>query len=97
MYNGHYNSNMPRQVISVSMFPYASKLRTKKSAYMWILLCLQAAQGSEKAVEKDVCYFVNFAPELQEIIAETKYLDYLGILTPSEAQNVALQEDKFLR
>ncbi|XP_052412947.1 dynein axonemal heavy chain 10 [Carassius gibelio] len=56
-----------------------------------------AAQGSEKALEKDVCYSVNFAPELQEIISETKYLDHLGILTPSEAQNVALQEDKFLR
>lgn len=55
------------------------------------------AQGSEKDVEKDVRYSVNFAPELQEIISETKYLDHLGILTSSEAQNVALQEDKFLR
>uniref|UniRef100_A0A8C1QBG0 Dynein heavy chain 10, axonemal-like n=1 Tax=Cyprinus carpio TaxID=7962 RepID=A0A8C1QBG0_CYPCA len=63
-------------------------------------VCVDSTQlntGSEKALEKDVCYSVNFAPELQEIISETKYLDHLGILTPSEAQNVALQEDKFLR
>lgn len=64
---------------------------------MWIWLWLQTAQGSEKDVERDVRYSVNFAPELQEIVSETKYLDHLGILTPSEAQNVALQEDKFLR
>uniref|UniRef100_A0A672KU77 Dynein heavy chain 10, axonemal-like n=1 Tax=Sinocyclocheilus grahami TaxID=75366 RepID=A0A672KU77_SINGR len=55
-------------------------------------VCVDSTQ-----LNTDVCYSVNFAPELQEIISETKYLDHLGILTPSEAQNVALQEDKFLR
>ncbi|XDV20914.1 hypothetical protein PO909_026119, partial [Leuciscus waleckii] len=45
----------------------------------------------------DVRYSVNFAPELQEIISETKFLDHLGMLLPDEVQNVALQEDKFLR
>ncbi|XP_067295015.1 dynein axonemal heavy chain 10 isoform X2 [Pseudorasbora parva] len=54
-------------------------------------------QGSERGVEKDVRYAVNFTPELQEIISETKYMDRLGILLPSVAQNVALQENRFLR
>jgi len=48
-------------------------------------------------VEKDVRFSVNFAPELQEIISETKHLDHLGIILPIDAQNVALQEDRFLR
>lgn len=58
---------------------------------------MQTAQGSKRIVEKDVRFSVDFAPELQEIISETKHLDRLGILLPNEAQNVAVLEDKFLR
>ena len=35
--------------------------------------------------------FVNFRPELKEIIKETKYLDKLGFMVPESALNVALQ------
>ncbi|XP_056113379.1 dynein axonemal heavy chain 10 [Rhinichthys klamathensis goyatoka] len=58
---------------------------------------IQPNATAQGRLEKDVHYSVNFAPELQEIISETKYLDHLGILLPNEAQNVALQEDRFLR
>nr|XP_026696380.1 dynein heavy chain 10, axonemal isoform X1 [Ciona intestinalis]XP_026696381.1 dynein heavy chain 10, axonemal isoform X2 [Ciona intestinalis] len=40
-------------------------------------------------------YIVNFAPELQEITTETKYMEQLGFLVPDLARNVALQEDKY--
>ncbi|MBN3296580.1 DYH10 protein, partial [Amia calva] len=46
---------------------------------------------------ENVCYLVNFASELKEIISETKYLEQLGFSVPELARNVALQEDKFLR
>ena len=39
---------------------------------------------------------MNFAPELSEIIAESKYLEKLGFAVPDLARSVALQEDKFL-
>ncbi|KAK9522770.1 hypothetical protein VZT92_019216 [Zoarces viviparus] len=41
-------------------------------------------------------YIVNFAPEIQEIISETKHLASLGYAAPDLAQNVALQEHKFI-
>uniref|UniRef100_H3BAL0 Dynein axonemal heavy chain 10 n=1 Tax=Latimeria chalumnae TaxID=7897 RepID=H3BAL0_LATCH len=47
--------------------------------------------------DKNVHYMVNFAPELQEIISETKYMEQLGFPVPELARNVALQEDKFIR
>ncbi|KAJ3299892.1 Dynein heavy chain 10, axonemal [Borealophlyctis nickersoniae] len=39
--------------------------------------------------------FVNFRPELKDIIKETKYLDRMGFLVPEAALNVALQEEKY--
>ncbi|XP_069071115.1 dynein axonemal heavy chain 10 [Pleurodeles waltl] len=47
--------------------------------------------------DKNVRYIVNFAPELREIITETKHMEQLGFSVPELARNVALQEDKFLR
>lgn len=38
---------------------------------------------------------VNFAPELKEMIRETKYLDRMGLPIPEVALNVALQEKKY--
>ncbi|KAG2470484.1 DYH10 protein, partial [Polypterus senegalus] len=46
---------------------------------------------------KNIQYSINFAPELKEIISETKYMEQLGFSVPELARNVALQEDKFLR
>eukprot|EP00731_Ephydatia_muelleri_P035324 Em0114g8a len=44
------------------------------------------------------CEFViNLAPELIEIILETKYLEKLGFHVPDSARNIALQEDKFVQ
>ena len=42
-------------------------------------------------------YVVNFAPELQEITTETKYMEQLGFTVPDLARNVALQEDKYFQ
>ncbi|XP_067910592.1 dynein axonemal heavy chain 10 isoform X4 [Heterodontus francisci] len=47
--------------------------------------------------EMNCKYEVNFAPELQEIIMESKYMEQLGFQIPQLARNVALQEQKFLR
>ncbi|KAM5191717.1 dynein axonemal heavy chain 10 [Mantella aurantiaca] len=46
---------------------------------------------------KHVHYAVNFAPELLEIITETKHMEQLGFFVGELPRNVALQEDKFLR
>ncbi|CAH2295752.1 dynein heavy chain 10, axonemal [Pelobates cultripes] len=46
---------------------------------------------------KTVRYAVNFAPELQEIITETKHLEQLEFSVGELPRNVALQEEKFLR
>ncbi|XP_051514176.1 dynein axonemal heavy chain 10 [Myxocyprinus asiaticus] len=62
-----------------------------------LLIVNKAGVGTERHVEKDVYYSVNFAPELKEIISETKYLDQLGCRVTELARNVALQEEKFLR
>ncbi|XP_029296329.1 dynein heavy chain 10, axonemal [Cottoperca gobio] len=45
----------------------------------------------------DVRYIVNFAPEIMEIISETNNLVLLGYSVPYLAQNIALQEHKFIR
>lgn len=42
-------------------------------------------------------FIVNFAPEIKEIISESKYLGLLGYSVPAVALNVALQEYKFIR
>ncbi|TPX63919.1 hypothetical protein SpCBS45565_g06282 [Spizellomyces sp. 'palustris'] len=39
--------------------------------------------------------YVNFRPELRDIIKETKYLDKMGLTVPEVALNVALQEEKY--
>ncbi|XP_014373608.2 dynein heavy chain 10, axonemal, partial [Alligator sinensis] len=50
-----------------------------------------------KMGEKFIRFSVNFSPELQEVINETKYMEQLGFPVPEIARNVALQEDKFLK
>uniref|UniRef100_A0A6I8PPI6 Dynein heavy chain tail domain-containing protein n=1 Tax=Ornithorhynchus anatinus TaxID=9258 RepID=A0A6I8PPI6_ORNAN len=59
------------------------------------------AKGSSIEVpetsNKGTYFIINFAPELQEAINETKYMEQLGFTVPELARNVALQEDKFLR
>lgn len=42
-------------------------------------------------------YAVNFAPEIKVIISETKCLEPLGFSVTQLAQNVSLQEHKFIR
>lgn len=44
--------------------------------------------GKAEPVEK---VYVNFRPELRDIIKETKYLDKMGLMVPEAALNVALQ------
>jgi len=48
-------------------------------------------------VGPQVQYVVNFAPELHEIITETKYMEQLGFSVTDLARNVALQEDKYFQ
>ncbi|KAG5280454.1 hypothetical protein AALO_G00060150 [Alosa alosa] len=55
------------------------------------------APASDRDLERGIRYVVNFAPELKEIISETKYMEQLGYSVPELARNVSLQEDKFLR
>ncbi|KAF4798840.1 Dynein-1-alpha heavy chain, flagellar inner arm I1 complex [Turdus rufiventris] len=47
--------------------------------------------------KKSVCFILNFSPEIQEIIAEAKYMEQLGLPVPEMARYVALQEDQYLR
>ncbi|KAK2837261.1 hypothetical protein Q5P01_014473 [Channa striata] len=51
---------------------------------------------SESSLQRCVRYVVNFAPEVKEIIFETTNLLSLGYSVPSLAQNVALQDHKFI-
>ncbi|XP_070572584.1 dynein axonemal heavy chain 10-like isoform X2 [Ptychodera flava] len=44
-----------------------------------------------------VKYVVDFAPELSEIVTETKHMEQLGFSIPELARNVALQEDKYIK
>ncbi|KAG5844641.1 hypothetical protein ANANG_G00164650 [Anguilla anguilla] len=60
-------------------------------------LLLKEPAAPERNVCRGVRYVVNFAPELKEIIAETKYLEQLGYPVPKLARSVALQEVRFLR
>ncbi|KAI9102678.1 dynein heavy chain and region D6 of dynein motor-domain-containing protein [Phlyctochytrium arcticum] len=48
--------------------------------------------GKSDAVER---VYVNFRPELRDIIKETKYLDKMGLVVPEAALNVALQDEKY--
>ncbi|XP_041853005.1 dynein heavy chain 10, axonemal [Melanotaenia boesemani] len=47
--------------------------------------------------KRHVRYTVNFAPELREIISDTKQLVRMDYSVPDVAQSVTLQEDKYLR
>lgn len=51
----------------------------------------------EGSLQRVVRYLVNFAPEIGEIISETKHLELLGCSLPPLAQNVTLQRHKFFR
>ncbi|XP_075882096.1 dynein axonemal heavy chain 10-like isoform X2 [Nelusetta ayraudi] len=55
------------------------------------------AHHNTNSSKMDVRYAVNFAPEIKEIISETKCLEPLGYSVPQLAQNAALQEHKFIR
>ncbi|NXS20586.1 DYH10 protein, partial [Mystacornis crossleyi] len=60
---------------------------------------LLASSATEEPVttRKSICFTLNFSPEIQEIIIETKYMEQLGLPVPEMARYVALQEDKYLR
>ncbi|XP_035496799.2 dynein axonemal heavy chain 10-like [Scophthalmus maximus] len=55
------------------------------------------APPAEGNLQRGVRYLVNFAPEIREIICETIHLVSLDFSVPQLAQNVALQEHKFLK
>ncbi|XP_077995609.1 dynein axonemal heavy chain 10-like isoform X2 [Glandiceps talaboti] len=58
----------------------------------------QQSQQQQPAGEaQQVKYVVDFAPELSEIVTETKYMEQLGFSIPELARNVALQEDKYIK
>ncbi|NWH36707.1 DYH10 protein, partial [Chloropsis hardwickii] len=61
------------------------------------LLTLSSATEEPVTTKKSVCFTLNFSPEIQEIITETKYMEQLGLPVPEMARYVALQEDKYLR
>ncbi|NXQ07446.1 DYH10 protein, partial [Vidua macroura] len=61
------------------------------------LLTLSSATDEPLTTRKSVCFALNFSPEIQEIIIETKYMEQLGLRVPEMARYVALQEDKYLR
>ncbi len=52
--------------------------------------------GSGNAIPEPP-YFVNFAPELEQLVQEAKALDRMGFPVPEAALNIALQEVKFSR
>ncbi|NWU02773.1 DYH10 protein, partial [Urocynchramus pylzowi] len=61
------------------------------------LLTLSSATDEPLTTRKSVRFALNFSPEIQEIIIETKYMEQLGLPVPEMARYVALQEDKYLR
>ncbi|NXB97778.1 DYH10 protein, partial [Orthonyx spaldingii] len=61
------------------------------------LLTANSATEEPVTTKKSVCFTLNFSPEIQEIIIETKYMEQLGLPVPEMARYVALQEDKYLR
>ncbi|NXO91605.1 DYH10 protein, partial [Certhia brachydactyla] len=61
------------------------------------LLTVISATEEPVTTKKSVCYTMNFSPEIQEIIIETKYMEQLGLPVPEMARYVTLQEDKYLR
>ncbi|NXT12170.1 DYH10 protein, partial [Prunella fulvescens] len=61
------------------------------------LLTLSSATDEPLTTRKGVYFALNFSPEIQDIITETKYMEQLGLPIPEMARYVALQEDKYLR
>ncbi|XP_057295129.1 dynein axonemal heavy chain 10-like [Hydractinia symbiolongicarpus] len=53
--------------------------------------------GAQKSQTSAIHYIVDFAPELSEIIIESKYFEQAGFSIPDLARNVALQEEKYIR
>ncbi|XP_078791125.1 dynein axonemal heavy chain 10 isoform X3 [Oryzias latipes] len=65
-----------------------------------LLITSEAQKGISTAKghsNTHVRYIVNFAPQLKEIMSETRYLVLLGYSVPELAQSVALQEEHFLK
>lgn len=60
----------------------------KKSDQKFLVPGISFCSSDCKQAEE---YVVNFAPELQEITTETKYIEQLGFVVPELARNVALQ------
>ncbi|NXV01125.1 DYH10 protein, partial [Cettia cetti] len=60
------------------------------------LLTVTSATEEPVTTKKNVCFTLNFSPEILEIITETKYMEQLGLPIPEMARYVALQEDKYL-
>ncbi|NXH96343.1 DYH10 protein, partial [Pachycephala philippinensis] len=60
-------------------------------------LLTSSATEEPVTTKKSICFALNFSPEIQEIIIETKYMEQLGLPVPEMARYVALQEDKYLR
>ncbi|NWR99676.1 DYH10 protein, partial [Motacilla alba] len=61
------------------------------------LLTLSSATDEPVTTRKGIRFALNFSPEIQEIITESKYMEHLGLPVPEMARYVALQEDKYLR
>ncbi|NWX36570.1 DYH10 protein, partial [Notiomystis cincta] len=60
------------------------------------LLTVSSATEEPVTTKKSVCFTLNFSPEIQEIITETKYMEQLRLSVPEMARYVAFQEDKYL-
>lgn len=84
MYSNLY-SNLPK--ISVLLFLYC----------VYVFVSLKDTACTQNILKNAVRFIVNFAPEIKEIISETKNLVLLGYSVPPVAQNVALQEHKLVR
>ncbi|XP_038008579.1 dynein heavy chain 10, axonemal [Motacilla alba alba] len=56
-----------------------------------------SATDEPVTTRKGIRFALNFSPEIQEIITESKYMEHLGLPVPEMARYVALQEDKYLR
>ncbi|XP_078713472.1 dynein axonemal heavy chain 10 [Lampetra fluviatilis] len=56
-----------------------------------------SSEYGEDCPPRGARYAVNFAPELLEVMAESKRMEALGYTVPELARNVTLQEDKYHR
>ncbi|NXQ63839.1 DYH10 protein, partial [Anthoscopus minutus] len=61
------------------------------------VLTVSSATEEPVTTKKSVYFTLNFSPEIEEIIFETKYMEQLELPVPEMARYVALQEDKYLR